>query len=349
MYEYLPIEQAQVGDIVECIENNGHTFTAGRLYQIREVNDDYNNLGIVKDDSGSKTNGWVHKNFKLIKTKPGHKAQIEDTVFCIKNTTGSCKQGDSFIVYDIDGNYLSPPPGILFNGLMSKENWVWLKEYFVVLCKKKEQQTLRRNLAFYKRSGTPWTQEEYQNIVKYCGYKTDARISHYKHDTYIFDNCNPTNFMYAWVSQINFKNCREVAYEDIFSNEPNIIQEFDKVFGIPNTQNACYEVPLVAEEPIKSQSKENTMNDLQQILSQIFGAEKPTTDYDKRPQLLVVVYSLDGKKVATSTANSVEQVAYEVKRNPQLWGCKVLTYKLNKELFVDVPVSIEKAYIDPEA
>ena len=87
------------------------------------------------------------------------------------------------------------------------------------------------------------------------------------------------------------------------------------------------------------------MNDLQQILSQIFGAEKPTTEYDKRPQLLIVVYSIDGKKVATTTANSVEQVASEVKRNPQLWGCKVLTYKLNKELFVDVPVSIEKARI----
>ena len=87
------------------------------------------------------------------------------------------------------------------------------------------------------------------------------------------------------------------------------------------------------------------MNDLQQLLLSIFGAEKPTTDYDKRPQLLVVVYSLDGKKVATTTANSVEQVASEVNRNPQLWGCKVLTYKLNKELFVDVPVSIEKARI----
>ena len=31
--------------------------------------------------------------------------------------------------------------------------------------------------------------------------------------------------------------------------------------------------------------------------------------------------------------------------NPSLWGCKVLTYKLNKEIFVDVPVSIGKAKV----
>lgn len=249
---------------------------------------------------------------------------------------------------------------------------------------------LKRNLAFYKRSGKPWTEEEFQNIVKYCGYETDARISSYVYEKFIFDDGSSSRFMYTWVKHEkhkNFSNCVQVAYEDIFHpqrvavvtkdvgghpvgsriiptngkwvllDKPNgasynhIIGnscEWEDT-GITITQNPYSEVPLVAERSIESQSKENTMNDLQQILSQIFGAEKPTTDYDKRPQLLVVVYSLDGKKVATTTANSVEQVAYEVKRNPQLWGCKVLTYKLNKELFVDVPVSIEKAYIDPEA
>lgn len=98
-------------------------------------------------------------------------------------------------------------------------------------------------------------------------------------------------------------------------------------------------------EKINQTQKENSMNSLQQLLCQIFGAEKPTTDYDNRKQLMVIVYSLDGKMVATATADSTEQVADEVKRNPTLWGCKVLTYKLNKELFVDVPVSIGKAKV----
>ena len=91
------------------------------------------------------------------------------------------------------------------------------------------------------------------------------------------------------------------------------------------------------------------MNSLQQLLCQIFGAEKPTTDYDNRKQLMVVIYSIDGKMVATATADSTEQVAAEVKRNPTLWGCKVLTYKLSKEIFVDVPVSIGKAKVAAES
>ena len=106
---------------------------------------------------------------------------------------------------------------------------------------------------------------------------------------------------------------------------------------------------LCKADELEQPQKENTMNELQQLLSTIFGAEKPTTDYDKRPQLLVVVYSLDGKKVATATADSVDQVADEVKRNPSLWGCRVLTYKLGKELFVDVPVTITNAKVAAES
>ena len=120
--------------------------------------------------------------------------------------------------------------------------------------------------------------------------------------------------------------------------------EWEDKLLMTGTSTSCYLTATYAIQTNQSQ-KENTMNELQQLLSTIFGAEKPTTDYDKRPQLLVVVYSLDGKKVATATADSVDQVADEVKRNPSLWGCKVLTYKLNKELFVDVPVSITKAKI----
>lgn len=108
-------------------------------------------------------------------------------------------------------------------------------------------------------------------------------------------------------------------------------------------------IPTRTKLNLNQTQKENSMNSLQQLLCQIFGAEKPTTDYDNRKQLMVTVYSLDGKMVATATADSVDQVTTEVKRNPTLWGCKVLTYKLNKEIFVDVPVSIGKAKVASES
>ena len=47
-------------------------------------------------------------------------------------------------------------------------------------------------------------------------------------------------------------------------------------------------------------TKENTMNSttaLQQLLTQIFGAPKPETDYDKRPAYLVIAYSADGPAI----------------------------------------------------
>ena len=176
---------------------------------------------------------------------------------------------------DIDENCLSPPPGILFNGLMSQEDWVWSKEYFVVLCKKE---------------------------------------------------------------QIFTKQCKEIFINGCAETIPDFNSTRYK-------EDQAFLASLDYTEKINQHKKENSMNSLQQLLCQIFGAEKPTTDYDNRKQLMVIVYSLDGKMVATATADSVEQVAAEVKRNPTLWGCKVLTYKLNKELFVDVSVSIEKARI----
>ena len=88
--------------------------------------------------------------------------------------------------------------------------------------------------------------------------------------------------------------------------------------------------------------KEPTMN-IQAILSQLFGNEKPTTDYDKRPAYLVVAYSRNGSELGTTTAPSIQCVKDKVANEPLLWGCKVLIYTLDKEVSVTVPVSIDKA------
>jgi hypothetical protein len=92
-------------------------------------------------------------------------------------------------------------------------------------------------------------------------------------------------------------------------------------------------------------NKENTMNStaLQQLLTQIFGAPKPETDYDKRPAYLVIAYSADGAQVAQATASSEKDVKLKVQQSPGLWNCKILTYKLDKELSVTVPVTSVKA------
>ena len=91
--------------------------------------------------------------------------------------------------------------------------------------------------------------------------------------------------------------------------------------------------------------KEKTMT-IQQLLTQLFGAEKPTTDYDRRSSYIVVAYNRDGSQIATAIAETVASVESTIARTPELWGCKILTYKLDKELYVDVPVTITDATID---
>lgn len=83
--------------------------------------------------------------------------------------------------------------------------------------------------------------------------------------------------------------------------------------------------------------KEPTM-DIQQLLESIFGSVKPTTDYDKRPPVLVVAYNRDGSQMGTATAPSLQAVKDKIADTPELWGCKVLTYRIDKEVSVKVPV-----------
>lgn len=89
--------------------------------------------------------------------------------------------------------------------------------------------------------------------------------------------------------------------------------------------------------------KEQTMT-IQQLLNKLFGAAMPT-DYDRRPAYLVVAYNRDGSEMGTATANTIKQVKDKVADTPDLWGCKVLVYKLDKEVSVVVPVKATAATV----
>ncbi len=90
----------------------------------------------------------------------------------------------------------------------------------------------RRNLAFYKKSGTPWNDEEIINIYRYVGDPDESAVPDgtYDHDfytrTWIYDDgeTSPGDtvglFYYMWEDQEedkNFPNCRQVAYESMLS------------------------------------------------------------------------------------------------------------------------------------
>ena len=104
--------------------------------------------------------------------------------------------------------------------------------------------------------------------------------------------------------------------------------------------NPCSEIPISIPAPqIKPTQKEITMpTTIQQILSRLFGLEKPTTDYENRAAYIVVAYNRDGSEMGTATAASLKIIKDKVAATPELWGCKVLAYKLEKEVSVTVPV-----------
>jgi len=99
--------------------------------------------------------------------------------------------------------------------------------------------TQRRNRAFYKRDGKPWTQKEYRKIIKFCE-GPDAEfepIDEELAEKYIFDNGtdDPQGFMHPWLQQEkdpNFKNCIIFEYNNYFVDE----QEVEEVYTVPQVQ-----------------------------------------------------------------------------------------------------------------
>lgn len=75
-----------------------------------------------------------------------------------------------------------------------------------------------RNLAFYKRSGKPWTLQEYKKVILYTQ-KIEPNATfippHRLSKTYLYDIGDLVTLMYFWEEQ-DISRCTKVAYEDIF-------------------------------------------------------------------------------------------------------------------------------------
>lgn len=81
-----------------------------------------------------------YPDWRAIETKPGSEAKVGDTVYCIRDTGGACKEHDLFIVNDItttrSAKFLGPQQGhTLLNKKITEKNWGWLSNDFVVLVK----------------------------------------------------------------------------------------------------------------------------------------------------------------------------------------------------------------------
>lgn len=99
-------------------------------------------------------------------------------------------------------------------------NAITIKDFI----KKFSTPSQKRNLAFCKESGEPWTPEELRNIYKYCG-DTDT-ITNNRDDAYkrkwVYDDGSSTAFMWMWIRQDFPSSYTCLSYESVFNNQPDI-------------------------------------------------------------------------------------------------------------------------------
>ena len=82
----------------------------------------------------------------------------------------------------------------------------------------------RRGLAFYKESGEPWTNEEFHQIVDYCGDATKDTISEGGGNSkrkFIYDQGCKSQFMWPWSDgDMTKQTVKEISYERTFNPTP---------------------------------------------------------------------------------------------------------------------------------
>ena len=79
-----------------------------------------------------------YSDWRAIEIKPGSEAMAGNTVYCIKDTVGSCRQHDSFVVskyYSYSNNISPVSDHKLLIGDTTREDWCWSANNFVILVK----------------------------------------------------------------------------------------------------------------------------------------------------------------------------------------------------------------------
>jgi len=90
---------------------------------------------------------------------------------------------------------------------------IGLNIYDVTVEKKIEPQN-KRGFAVYKEDGTPWTKEEYNNVLIVSDVTYHEDITHFNpHIKYIFDDGTDEEFMRNWTYQ-NIDDCTIIEYKD---------------------------------------------------------------------------------------------------------------------------------------
>jgi len=231
----------------------------------------------------------------------------------IKTKPGhEAKVGDTCIRISVGNSDKPNGSTIVVSEITKNGNLGWDKIYsnhpsqFLVLCQEPEviQDTPYSDIKLYSREYYEYWDKQYHKGAKLVFHTEEHR-----------------------------KNNVKFAYSK--QNNPNSPLDF---YDLHADEKAKFE--FAENQPTENQSqqqKETHMN-LQDTINEIFGV----TDYQMKPKFVVVVYNAEGSEIATTTAESLQDVTDKVQSTPKLWGCKLVMYKMNKEVTTEVPVAVTK-------
>lgn len=143
--------------------------------------------------------------------------------------------------------------------------------------------TDKRNLAFYKESGEPWTEDELDTVRNYCG-DTSSRYPMYSSTPrrkYIYWEDTPeANYLkvYPWDDQSKPKQLKQVSYESLFT-----VDTPDKVQTTKQESK-----PVAQPEPIQLTTKETFMSKLK-------AAALTTVEQNK--QALIIASKMEAGRI----------------------------------------------------
>lgn len=182
--------------------------------------------------------------------------------------------------------------------------------------------TEKRNLAFYKRSGKPWTNEECENIIKYVESPVQIKTEDWGNlnptSKYMYDAGLTISYMANWVIQEkypNFKNCKQVAYEDMFDapypkENIDIFVPVDKIPISPATSCSQSTPTIPEEEPVNEIiTISMTVKEYAKLEKQV-KQTKPMSDLEleyKKP-FSAKVFNEDGKYLSKLFAKSQKKL-----------------------------------------
>lgn len=301
MYKYLD-RPPVIGDVVQYINSNIRTTvkTLNALYIVKSVDTPNKCVYFICDDNLEHRSMFA--SIKVIATAPASQAKPNDTVISLTDLSYWRSVGSTHKV-----NRITDGGGFMYvvgsDGInASSEN---LNEFLLLL--KADEPTLNID--------NPTTIEEWDarfeaGLPVYYTVQYDINSKeHYQ--------CKDLPSLYAGIYPIDGANI------DFFTSDPS-----------------CNDTVEANQQPIQTQKEQPMTPTLQQLLTQLFGAAKPQTDYDMKPNFMVVAYSADGTEVATATADSLESVQQHLQANKSLWDCKLVCYKMTAEMQTNVPVAV---------